>query len=919
MKTNAKCVLIIGAAILITNLLLGCSNSGGNPAVPNNEPPVPVYGLTPEASQTAPSHVLWGMWSIHLDLGNQAVTVEPLRETETHYNVTDMLLPPACDDCIKIKINSFDPITRILDADVTLRNPTKLTGYDVRGILYTNDYGLELRNADDWTPLYDIPGGQQINPFMAFADQGYRKFAGEAEYTKEYLIYIPQPPHLEAITYAVDASYPDNCKEPYEITNFWQETIECPVGSSGDIYVDVRDWQGDVNKVTLVAPKITGESFTQFSHLVGDTWKLNLKNNEGVGPAKYTVRIIANSTGSGQTTLQDYIVITIIGIPENPVDVTPPRLNCFPLEFCIDGNYAYAACGGAGIHIFDISNPLNPIWLNWVDTVGSACAIAVSNGYAFVANWYKPFQIIDIDPPESAHIVKTIEGFDGPTDEVAVSGEYVYVLSSGGGIYIIKAAPPEEAYIVKTIQTGGNGLVVSGGYAFVSVYCAYWSPGLLKIIDIDPPEEASVVKTVETTSHYPSDIGVYDGYAYVSTDGGDDPGLEIFDIDPPEDAYFVKTIDVEGLQAKVKVEDGYAYLVTWQEGIQIIDIDPLESAYVVNKITTWAPESVTVSGGYAYVACGKVGFQVVDVNPPESANITKSVEMPVNALQVALSDGYAFVLFKDNTYNHWVRGLHVVNIDPLPDAHICKTVYMDWDVGCVAIYEGYAYVTRLEKGIQVLDISPPESTNIVNTVVTPYPAYGIEVFNGKAFVTSGEGGIQVLDLTTPESPKITAVFNVPGGAYDLTLYGGYAYVASGTIGLHIITLDPFGSPYIIKTIDTPGEAWGVAVAGGYAYVACNLSGLQIIDIDPPESAYIVNCVDTTEQNNQAIRIAVSGGYAYLAMFNDGVEIIDIDPPESAYIKMTIRAPYLHPHDIKLFGNYAYVPDYEGGLRVIKLW
>ena len=160
---------ILTALSIAALLAMGCSGGGSGDAISPTDAGISATEIGGGASIAASGHALWGMWQFQVEPDTLSVTATPLRYAAAHFNITDMLLPPNCNDCLKTKINSFDPVTRILDVDVTLRNPTTITGHDVRGILYTNDYGHELRNADDWTGLFDIPGGQTINPFKAFA------------------------------------------------------------------------------------------------------------------------------------------------------------------------------------------------------------------------------------------------------------------------------------------------------------------------------------------------------------------------------------------------------------------------------------------------------------------------------------------------------------------------------------------------------------------------------------------------------------------------------------------------------------------------------------------------------------------------------------------------------------------------------
>jgi hypothetical protein len=72
-----------------------------------------------------------------------------------------------------------------------------------------------------------------------------------------------------------------------------------------------------------------------------------------------------------------------------------------------------------------------------VDTPGYASGVYVSDGYAFVADMDSGLQIIDVEPPESAYIVKTV-GTPDSAYEVCVSDGYAYIADFDGGLRIIK-------------------------------------------------------------------------------------------------------------------------------------------------------------------------------------------------------------------------------------------------------------------------------------------------------------------------------------------------------------------------------------------------------------------------------------------------------------------------------------------------
>ena len=204
----------------------------------------------------------------------------------------------------------FDPANGIVGVEITITNPYPVSAYDLRGIIFTDEKRHKLLNPDGWTPLFDIEGGGFINPFKAFAkDEPNRIFAGPIQHTEYYEIYFPGA--LYVPDFGIDASFPDNCNEPYLIENFTQNVLFDEIGSDAKVEVDVLDWQDDCDQVIMMAPNITGEPFTYFAHQGGNTWEMLMTNGAGIEPGTYDVLIIATSTNSASLALYDYVEVVI--------------------------------------------------------------------------------------------------------------------------------------------------------------------------------------------------------------------------------------------------------------------------------------------------------------------------------------------------------------------------------------------------------------------------------------------------------------------------------------------------------------------------------------------------------------------------------------------------------------------------------
>ncbi len=887
-----RCSPLILAALFLL-LATGCSGGATEPISPPVEPIAAVFES---------NRVLWGMWDISFDTEALTVDVMPVRNAGAHFDVTGMVLPPECDDCISIYVQSFDEATRILIVYVALKNPSNITGYDVRGILYTDDAGHKLRNADDWTGLWDVPGGGEINPFMAFAKQEWKRAFPAGETFKEYYhIYIPAPPQYNSITFAVDASWPGNCKEPYAIEYFEQSELDETTGSTADIQVDVSDWQFDVDSVILAAPGITGEAATSFTYAYGNTWTLELINNTGAAAGHYDALISATSTGSGTLALHQYVTIAVSkdGVPVNPVDVTPPWLCFYPVEACFEGGYAYFAESFNGVSIYNISDPLEWEWIANVKTTGDVDHISLADGYIYAVSREGVLSIIDVDPPESAYLVTT----------TYVSGK-------------------------------GYDIDVQDGYAYIAAL----QNGLF-IVDIDPPETVHIVGIIEPTGFSTNAVDVSGNYAYLGTSSGG--AISIFDVSDPESAFLVNSVDKVGQYTNVIAKDGYVFAEFY--GAKIFDVDPPEDSHFVDQIYGSDEYSYTIDGDYLYMWIGD-HVSIYDITDPESPELIQSVDFPHSAQGLGVSGGYAYV------YDDWNYMVYVIDVDPVGTAHVAGSFATSTKITGLDVSGSYVYGADGYYTLFTYDVDPLESAVVVSGSST-FGVSGVFVDGSLAYITSGFFGLNVLSLSNPMDPVTVKTIDTPGHARDVVVQDGYAYVADYSEGLTIIDIDPISSAHLVTSVGVFQYSYDVDVDGDYAYLGDGDVGLQIIDINPPESAHIVKTVgpmgkvsgvvfdngyvfvvdsytglhvidvsdpETAEIINTVVlpmvsyALTVDGGYAYVTSYPDSLTVVDIDPVESAFILATADSA-CYMNDIVVQDNYAYCAGSVTGLRIFELW
>ncbi len=298
-----KIKYMFAAAMLI---LAGCSGGGAMPLSPDaGMPSSPLVDRQPESS-----HSLWGMWNFTLDINAMKIVPVPVRGTMAHYDVTDYLTPPACDNCLAVEALEFIPAEKYLKIQVILTNETPVSACDVRGILLPQSENVQLLNPDSYTGLWDDGGDITLNPFKAFAtDQPSRIFAAGNSHAAVYELRFSKFNELLTLPFAIDVSWPGNCREPYEVSGITQlESIES-LGGSTEVWINVYDWQFDAQDVSIDATPIGGD-IVEFTYDSDTLWRATVETDQYNTGGDYRMLISAGSAGTALK-LYNYIDFNI--------------------------------------------------------------------------------------------------------------------------------------------------------------------------------------------------------------------------------------------------------------------------------------------------------------------------------------------------------------------------------------------------------------------------------------------------------------------------------------------------------------------------------------------------------------------------------------------------------------------------------
>ncbi len=347
---------------LVAGMGLACSGST-NPTVPDN--PVGRRSESFRFTSVGENTLILGAWDVMIDVEAGTAEALPIRTAEAHFDVTVMIKPPKCYDCFQARNLSFDSDTKVLTVDIGFKNPSNITGYDIRGIVTEFGY-MEFVNPDGYTDLLcTVPG--ELNPFLAYdTGHGQREFGGLQVHFETMQIYNPMFPEFAPFTYLVEASWPDNCKEPYEV-------LYC--GISNDLFSDgsnsptlqiaARDWQDNVESVTADLAPVGGGivSFSPNGALL-DVWEADVSCAPGTPVGDYEVMVTAITAPPFDQTaaMHNYITLRVVNPPEPGEEVfgSPERVSDTPGESFIWPRHAIAVTGDGTSHVAWIDNSPDP-------------------------------------------------------------------------------------------------------------------------------------------------------------------------------------------------------------------------------------------------------------------------------------------------------------------------------------------------------------------------------------------------------------------------------------------------------------------------------------------------------------------------------------------------------------------------------
>jgi hypothetical protein len=518
-------------------------------------------------------------------------------------------------------------------------------------------------------------------------------------------------------------------------------------------------------------------------------------------------------------------------------------------------NIVYLSSGGA-VLILDVSDITNPQLLSDdIKTVGLVLDLSYNpeKKHLYIAAKYEGFQIWDVNEPTAPQLLLVYE-FPDPLNPPVYNVDYFEN-------FVIL----DVTFVASIDVTDLNNPLYVGADA---------SMGYTHGIHVDA--EGNVHSTGDQTyvklKLQPD--GSFTGlYTYLND-------LFAYPVFGVPDAAFVGDVQ-------------YLYIINTQS-----HINPLWSYIYVGD-----SYDIYVQGDYAFLT---VGYQLKIYNVANYQNpyFEGFCTLPGYPYKLEVIDEYAYVA-------DGFGGLRNINVHR-PSEPIEVGFYDTFSAASDMQRSGdYGFVAEMEDGLLVFNLTDLSNPTLVGQYNTPGISKSFEVEGNYTYIADRSGGLRIADITNPMNPVEVGFYDSLYSAEEICVSNNYAYVVDDILNepdwIRAINISDPANPFQVGAILMQSDVNALDVSGNFLFAATTNTGLRIIDISNPANPVEVGLFSAPNVYDVCVR----DEYAYIAAsdYNGGFITLNIsDPINPVFVSTFNRNGSLHPFDIALAGDYAYVTD-----------
>jgi len=265
---------------------------------------------------------------------------------------------------------------------------------------------------------------------------------------------------------------------------------------------------------------------------------------------------------------------------------------------------------GRALQIMSLSDPAHPTEVGRCTTAW-VYAVAVEGQYLYGSDgmWFSVFSVEDPANPVEVGGCRVAEG----GYDIAISGGYAYVADNYYGLFVVSILDPYNPVVVGELPGHCFGVAVDGDYAYVTDRDSGFR--VVSIADASRPVQ---VGRTPLPDHWSGAVDVRDGYAYIANG---DAGLRVISVANPKNPIEIGYYGTQDYSLDVATCGDYVYVTDYESGLHIyqfyagrIDVPNEEAMPTVVRGALLLPAS-GVERGASSVLLDAAGRKVTDLQP----------------------------------------------------------------------------------------------------------------------------------------------------------------------------------------------------------------------------------------------------------------------------------------------------------------
>lgn len=433
------------------------------------------------------------------------------------------------------------------------------------------------------------------------------------------------------------------------------------------------------------------------------------------------------------------IQILSVADADAPVLISSISISNIP-NVMIARNQSLCVAYDNGLAIYDVSNPISPVYLFFADSYESlVCSMYIENDLLYCAH-FQGLTCLNIGNLDTITLVgRYLTHAFYPS--LAIAADVAYVADQSGRISLINISEPEDTEAIGSIDFLYDEDVLG---IENNILCLYTCNHTIEIYNVANLTNPILLSSLELS--WVPELKVFDhGFLYLAND---DVGMQVFNLTDPCNPTPMGIYANPGNYTCMKVLNGFAYLAHSTFGLLVIDVENPGAPQLMGTIAEVQIKAMDVKDNTVYALKNYNQLVVIDVSNPE---------WPISMGLLDFGHPHEIISVNEN-YVYVVDGqaqLRVIDVSDPTNPVLVNTIITPqiWQNGaeCNAILGDYLYLSANRYNIiYCYDIRQPQVPAFCFSYFRDKPTNFMDIDNYMLYASDNYSGIDFLNIAAVE-------------------------------------------------------------------------------------------------------------------------------------------------------------------------